>query len=389
MEENGTIRLRPPLPAEIGIGHKRKQKRKLKKNQQNFRPSKETIDDVKFVTTSEEVSFSPKQSKRIKDNRRVKLPKEPEADHEITPRSRKITKTQKTIFEENIETFIQKELENTFSNADRIYVYQRAFDFLLNEFQQRRNLLSKIKQQYDLTAKSLLLRKREMETRKLTEYDAEENYNEVLTKMRKAKKIEFKQLKEKADELMNHLIELRLDKSSLTKDLEKLEIKNKELQAITKIQQDKTGDVAIKFQLLQDDIGNITRDISDQGKELFKLNTKLNETTGSTNDLRIKYQQRLEELDSKQKEREEIEKRSYEDERTLAMLEEELEEINRDIVRLDRDKAQEIERAKRIKDRSVQSDSKMKQLLKEAGFDFDNLSVTEIIQMLVNQKMKK
>ena len=390
MEER-KFRTKPPLPVELGMGRKRKTRRRAKRQQENDNFGENFIDQNFYISKDleeREQNFSPKSPKQQNDARRVKMPEEPkEKPEKKPPRAKKIS--QKTYFEEHIEKFIERELQFACSDSDRIYVFQRAFDFLLGEFQQRRALLSRIKQEYDEIARNLLTEKRKMETQMLTEFDAEENYNEVLTKMRKAKKIEFREKKEEADKYMDKLLELRVDKSNLTKELDKLERKNHDMEQIYKIQHEKTSDVAIKYQLLLDDITNTTKDIQDQITEISQLNCTLDETTGSADDMRKKYTLLLAELDMKQNEKEEIVNRAIEQEQIVAQLEAELEEVGKDIVKLDMDKAQALEQAKRTKERNVQTDSKMRQLLKDSGFDFPNLSVKEIIQMLVNNKKRK
>ena len=390
MEER-KFRTKPPLPVELGMGRKLKTRRRAKRQQENDNFGENFIDQNFYISKDleeKEQNFSPKSPKQQNDARRVKMPEEPkEKPEKKPPRAKKIS--QKTYFEEHIEKFIERELQFACSDSDRIYVFQRAFDFLLGEFQQRRALLSRIKQEYDEIARNLLTEKRKMETQMLTEFDAEENYNEVLTKMRKAKKIEFREKKEEADKYMDKLLELRVDKSNLTKELDKLERKNHDMEQIYKIQHEKTSDVAIKYQLLLDDITNTTKDIQDQIKEISQLNCTLDETTGSAADMRKKYTLLLAELDMKQNEKEEIVNRAIEQEQIVAQLEAELEEVGKDIVKLDMDKAQALEQAKRTKERNVQTDSKMRQLLKDSGFDFPNLSVKEIIQMLVNNKKRK
>ena len=388
--EQKKFRAKPPLPVEIGMGRKRKARRRVRKQEQNDNFEENFMDEKFYSKKSEdeEQNFIPKSPKQQNDVRRVKMPEEPKNSPEKRPPRAKKT-SQKTYFEENIENFIEKELQHACSDSDRIYVFQRAFDFLIGEFQQRRPLLCRIKQEYDEIAKSLLYQKRHMETQMLTEFDAEENYNEALTELRKAKKIEFKEKKEEASKFMDILLDLRMDKSKLTKELDTLEKKNKDMELIYKIQHEKTSDVAIKYQLLLDDITNTTKDIQDQIKEISQLNYTLDETTGSCADMRKKYTLLLAELDAKHNEKEEIAKKAIEQEQVVAQLEAELEEVSKDIVKLDMDKAQALEQSKRIKERNVQSFTKMRQLLKDSGFDFPNLSVNDIIQMLVNNKKKK
>ena len=277
-------------------------------------------------------------------------------------------------------------MQGSSSSADRIYIYQRAFDFLLAEFQFCRPLLCKIRKQYDLAASNALNKKRELEIGAMNVYDAEENYNELITQMRKEKKHEFTELKQKSNEYIQQLIELRLDKSSLQKDVEALDKKYNDLFNMNKIQTETIADLSIKVQLFQDDISAIIKDSIECKKKHTALSDKYAETSSSAADLNKLYNNLLGELDKLVKEKEDKKREVEITEKELIDTENELLDLKRKISDTETDTTQALSKLRNMKQRQTAVEIKMRQMLREAGIADDSISVPELIEKLKNGK---
>jgi len=185
------------------------------------------------------------------------------------------------MFFRDIDAYLERELHNASSDSDKIYVYQRAFEFLSGEFQVCRPLLEKIKQQYDQMSTRLLSKKREIIASTISSNYAEEKYSEMVTKTRKARSVQFKQRRAESEVLLDKLTELRLERSELLKRIENLKRKQKELSVVEKAQMEETTQVHQKIHDISDEI-RITEQKSSELKKIVVVEQDRLEQTRSS-----------------------------------------------------------------------------------------------------------
>lgn len=378
MEEKSPRR-RPPRPVEIGMGPRSRTARSSRKSLSSPPESpREIIQDQNKAKTENIILSETAKSEGI----HVHLPEPPAAEESIRPR--RFSARQQ--FLNDIDGYLSRELSKASSDADRIYVYKRAFDFLESEFQLCRPLLDRIKKQYDETSAALLARKRELVADSSTIADAEDSYADFVTQMRKARNQEFKEMQIESEHLLDELTELRLQRSSLMKDLDKLKSQNAELTTLEKSQLENIADYNAKLQILQDDIKITERDTTEVRKNLISLEEKLEKTNTSTKDLENTHNQLLQKIEAMKQKKLEAEQRLSVAQSQLSESEKKLIEVDRNITSLERDKSNNIQKLQSMTERQNKVEDKMRSMLADIGIKDDNKTIAELIKMLAKDQ---
>jgi chromosome segregation ATPase len=184
-----------------------------------------------------------------------------------------------------IEAFLSQELAASHSDADRIDVYQRAFDLLAQEFQLCRPLLERIKQQYDEMERSLLVKKRAIMTDASSVSAAEDNFSEQVNRMRRARIQEFSKRRQETEALLDEMTALRVQRSELLQQVAQLEEKKEELKTIEQVNSEKMTQVNNRVHELLDEIKQMEHEIGETKKEITALDDKIEKTMVSSDDL--------------------------------------------------------------------------------------------------------
>ena len=266
-------------------------------------------------------------------------------------------------FLEQLEDFIKKESAVAHSDSDRVNVYKRAFEKLISEFTLCRPLISKIKQQYDEMSSNLLEKHREMVTDSSSVTQNEDQFSELVNKMRRAKAKEFKQCNEESEKLLDEMTELRLQRSDLLKQLDEIATQRKELKSVA----------ASHYELLHEknseysDIAAIVKQIENQKIDLSELISSLED-----NIQQIKCsEQELNEKDALMKKKLEDIQKIEEDKKAiledklnqLQKLDIEVQDMNKDVIGLQREKKAAEERLKNNKLRKENNEAKIREML--------------------------
>lgn len=285
-------------------------------------------------------------------------------------------------FLEQLQTFIKNETANAHSDSDRVNVYKRAFDKLISEFTQCRPLICKIKQQYDEMSSNLLERHRENMTDSSSVTQNEDQFSELVNKMRRAKAKEFKQCNEESEKLLDEMTELRLQRSDLLKQLDEIATQKRELKSVAEAHYELLHERNSEFH----DISAITKQIENQKIDLSELISGLEE-----NIEKIKCsEEELNEKDAMMKKKlEEIQK--VEDEKKailddklnqLHKLDVEVQDMNKDVIGLQREKKAAEERLENNKKRKESNETKIREMLSQYNKRGD-ASILDIVKKML------
>lgn len=280
------------------------------------------------------------------------------------PQRRPLTANVTTTFISQIDSFLEHELQNAHSDSDRVYVYQRAFDYLAQEFQLCRPLLERIKQQYDSMSSTLIAKKREIMTDTSSITDAEDTFSEMVNKMRRARTQEFAKCREESEQLLDEMTSLRLQRSELLTQLDTLATQKRELKNVETAHAEQMTQVNSKIHELMDEIKQLENETNDTKKQIVVLQDKIDKTQISSQDLQNTDKELGNELEGLKKQEAEL-KNEYEtimDETSNVDIQ--INQIHKEILGLEREKQDAEEKITSISQRKETSEVKMREMLK-------------------------
>lgn len=281
-------------------------------------------------------------------------------------------------FLDQVDTFLARELDLAHSDSDVVYVYQRAFESLANEFELCRPLLERIKQQYDTVAKQLLSRKRTMMTDCSSVSAAEDSFSEMVNKMRRARNQEFARRSQETDRLLDEMTELRLTKLELTKELEALQAQRNELRDVEQNHREQMANASNRVHELIDEIKQMDTDEVVARRNIGTLEDKLEKTMISSQDLKQSENALSEELENLRAEEAELIKELEELQEKSKKVSVDLQDVTKDICGCTREQTDAEEKLKRIKERKESQEATMREMLNNVESD-PNVSLREII----------
>jgi chromosome segregation ATPase len=187
-----------------------------------------------------------------------------------------------------LDAFLDKELFDAHSDSDRVFVYQRAFDFLSSQFLFCRPLLQRIRHHYDVMSKSLLNKKRETVMSETDESRADDSYTEIVSRVKRIKTQEFVAVRADAEKLLDELTALRLQRLELLNQLESLNNRREELVVVESGYEDKLYEINTTMREIIDDTKNI-QGWSKDGKEQIEIfRNEIKKMKVSLLDLKVK-----------------------------------------------------------------------------------------------------
>jgi chromosome segregation ATPase len=292
-----------------------------------------------------------------------------------------------SLFLDNIESYLERELSTAHSDSDRVHIYQSAFDLLTREFQLCRPLLERIKQQYDEMGKSLLAKKRVIMTDNSSVSAAEDTFSENVNRLRRAKAQEFSQRREETERLLDEMTDLRVQRSELQRQLDQLVAQKAELKTIDQDHAEKMTQVSNRLHELMDDIKQMETDSAQTKHDIQALQEKIEKTMVSADDLALSDQQlgrSLEELHARESElNDELKKAMDED----ALADFQLEELHREIRALTRENSEAMEKVRSITERKQTTEAKIRELLLPYE-SAPNLPLVELVRKLIKRKRR-
>lgn len=189
-------------------------------------------------------------------------------------------------FYSELKTFIDTELSYSRNDSNRIFVYKQAFDTLIQEFQLCRPILERIKKNYDELSNELLHTKTNIRVEESTSMEiTDDTFDEIVNSMKRIKEKEIKKSEMKADELLDKMTQLRVSKSDLTKELEAVESKRKDLKIVDKSLTEKIYDAQTKLFENTAEIRVKKAKISSLQQKIQKLEEKFSDTECSSQEL--------------------------------------------------------------------------------------------------------
>lgn len=197
---------------------------------------------------------------------------------------------------DHIDVFLEKELSKTHSVSDKMFVYQRAFDLLIKEFQICRPLLERIKKQYDKICSDLISRKLEITTNTTSVSYAEDSFSETINELRRTKTIEFAQTKIESENLLDYMTELRLKRSELLEHLNILTKKDLELTETETSTTSQINEFTSKRQESNEAAKELENICKDQIETIQILNDDIEKTNESSVDIHQHHQQVIDEF---------------------------------------------------------------------------------------------
>ena len=187
-----------------------------------------------------------------------------------------------------MDSLLDSELSKAHNDSERVFIYQRAFDYVMTEFHLCRPLLERIKQQYDGMSRMLLARKREMMIDTSSLSVAEDSLSEMVNQARRARTQEFAQNRAESERLLDEMTALRVQRSDLLRQLDGLQRKHGELERSGAECEQQSADLNRQLADMLDEIRQAENDTGQSRKSLTALKAKLAKTETSANDLAIK-----------------------------------------------------------------------------------------------------
>jgi chromosome segregation ATPase len=234
-------------------------------------------------------------------------------------------------FLQQVDSFLETELSSAHSDADRVYVYQRAFDLLAQEFQLCRPLLERIKQQYDEMGRSLLEKKRVIMTDASSVSAVEDSFSEQVNRMRRAREHEFGRMRQETERLLDEMTSFRVQRSELLQQMAQLDEQRGRLKIIEQNNEEKMTKVNSRVHELVDEIKQMEGDISQMKKEIETLDEKIEKTMISSSDLMTSDEELSEELRKLEEMERELNEKLRETNEGTRAVDLELHEVQREI----------------------------------------------------------
>jgi chromosome segregation ATPase len=188
----------------------------------------------------------------------------------------------------HMDTFLENGLAAAHSDADKIFVYQDAFDVLASNFDVCRPLLQRIRYQYDLMGKYLLTKKREAALNQVDDARADDSFTEIISQVRRVRSREFASLREQSERMLDELTALRVQRMDLLAQLETLKARKDALTVVEDTYEDRMFELNTAMRELTDDRKNIQTCCKDAKEQILFLRDETKKTEVSLNDLREK-----------------------------------------------------------------------------------------------------
>lgn len=287
--------------------------------------------------------------------------------------------TREQTFLEQLQAFLNRENAAVHSNSDRVNVYKRAFEFLINEFTLCRPLISRIKQQYDEMSSNLLEKHREMVVDSSSVTQNEDQFSELVNQMRRAKAKEFKKCHEDSEKLLDEMTDLRLQRSELLKQLEEIETQKRELKSVEAAHAESMQVNNAELHDINSEVKQIENEKNDLDLVLMNLEDKIEQIRCSEKELNEKDGLMKNELAGVLQI--ENEKKQILDEKMdqLRKLEIVVQDMNKDVIGLQREKKSAEEKLESNKQRKTNNEVKIREMLKEYSktSDFEILDIVK------------
>ena len=189
-------------------------------------------------------------------------------------------------FYSELKSSIDANLSYARNDSDRIFAYKLAFDKLIQEFQQCRPILERIKKNYDEVSTELLYKKSNIRVdSSSTNEITQDTFDEIVNTMKRTKEIEVKQFENKADELLEKMTQLRVQKSQLSRELNNVESRREDMKLIDQRQLQKISEAQNKILQNSTEIKIKKNEISAIQEIIQKLEEKLSESQSSYHEL--------------------------------------------------------------------------------------------------------
>jgi chromosome segregation ATPase len=325
------------------------------------------------------------RSSNPRTNRRADMRRYPQSAH--TPK-RSLEPDQNSTFLAQIDTFLSRELAAAHSDSDRIYVYQRAFDLLAQEFQLCRPLLERIKQQYDEMGRSLLIRKRVTMTDASSVSAAEDSLSEQVNRMRRARIQEFSKRRQETEALLDEMTALRVQRSELQQQVGQLDQKKEELKMVEQANSEKMTQVNNRVHELLDEIKQMEHEIGETKKEIAGLDDKIEKTMVSSNDLIQSEEQLTRELTELQADEARLKEKLKATNDANLDVDLQFQKLQKDIRSLTHQNSEAQEKLRSIQERRTATEQKIREMLKPYESD-PNIPLTALIKKLLMRKRQK
>ena len=176
---------------------------------------------------------------------------------------------------DSIDKFLATETPHAYSDSDKMFVYQKAFDFLINEFQICKPLLSRIKKQYDMMCADLIAKKREFSFNNISISSSEDIFPDTINELRNVRMHEFAQKKSESEQLLDQMTKLRIKRSELLQQFENLTMKDNELSASDSTSTEKIIELNSKISDINDFIKSTENSTLMKKKQLDDLNDEI------------------------------------------------------------------------------------------------------------------
>jgi chromosome segregation ATPase len=287
-----------------------------------------------------------------------------------------------------IEVLLGQELASAHSDSDRIYVYQRAFDLLAQEFQLCRPLLERIKQQYDEMGRSLLVRKRGIMTDASSVSTAEDNFSEQVNRLRRARIQEFSKRQQETETLLGEMTALRVRRSELLQQVAQLDERKDELKTIEHTNAEKMMQMNNRVRELLDEIKQMECEIADTKKEIAALDDTIEETMVSSDDLIQSEKQLAQELTQLQAVEAKLKEKLNATNSANIDLDLQFQELQKDIRVISRENSDAQEKMRSIRERRATTEVKIREML-QPYVSNPNIPLIELIKMMLTRKREK
>lgn len=284
---------------------------------------------------------------------------------------------------DSIDKFLATEIPHAYSDSDKMFVYQKAFDFLINEFQICKPLLSRIKKQYDMMCTDLIAKKRELSFNNISISSSEDIFPDTINEIRNVRMHEFAQKKSESEQLLDQMTKLRIKRSELLQQFENLTMKDNELSASDSTSTEKIIELNSKISDINDFIKSTENSTLMKKKQLDDLNDEISRTQQSKDELAEKDQYFQSQICILEKEEKELQINIDRMDQINLELSKEITDLQNRAETLNKKKNSVSDKLKYIEISYQSKEDELRNLIKESDLDIDsNLPIEEILSKI-------
>ena len=193
--------------------------------------------------------------------------------------------------------------------SDRIMLYRRGFDIVIEQFDKYKAILSSIKKEYDSYANYLMKQQRVGSSSSLHDDKDDDKYIEMILQLKRSAETKIRALQEEADRLREEAADLEARRDELAKTVKDLDIQLKDNADISMEYSICSTQLHTEIRKMMDETSAINRKIGKQRNKRSEIADRINEIDINIKELRESQQEAANKCASVKSKKDEMEKR--------------------------------------------------------------------------------